>query len=227
MRRRPSLPEGVPVLSRGKHRNPRRGACFMEFASWLAGEKFSDHPACTHPLLATVARGVNDNLTDAGRQRIVPLISEVVGLNGDDPVVDVTITVLAATKAFPVAAYDQQKGLAVGLLRCEDEIDAMGDPRTTALMPMIEEALEHCPQATSWAQHFVARPWTGGNDFARARSHIVRVAVMSLALAPAADDRLCDLLETCVARTRMLLDTPRVEAPASWITAPSDVDAIA
>jgi hypothetical protein len=221
MRRRPTVPEGVPVLSRGKHRNPRRGACFMEFASWLAGEKFSDHPSCTHPLLATVARGVNDNLTDSGRQRIVPLISEVVGLNGDDHAVDVTITVLAATKAFPVAAFDQQKGLAVGLLRCEVEIDAMHDPRTAALMPMIESALQHCPQATTWAQHFVARPWTGGNDFARARSHIVRVAVMSLALAPAPDDLLVDLLESCVVATRGLLEVPRVEAPASWRVAPA------
>ena len=50
----------VPVLSRGKHRNPRKGACFMEFASYLAGEPWSDHPACTHALLAGVARDVND-----------------------------------------------------------------------------------------------------------------------------------------------------------------------
>src|SRR4051794_2697271 len=119
MPRRSSFPQGVPVLARGKHRSPRSGACFMEFASWLAGEKFSDHPACTHPLLATVARGVNDNLTDAGRRRIVRLISEVVGVVGTDPLVDVTITVRAAVMAIPVAAFDQQKALAVGLLRCE------------------------------------------------------------------------------------------------------------
>jgi len=28
----------------------------MEFASYLAGERWSDHPACTHPLLAVLAR---------------------------------------------------------------------------------------------------------------------------------------------------------------------------
>ena len=54
------LPELVPVLSRGKHRSPRHGACFMELASYLAGERWSDHPACTHPLLAALARDVND-----------------------------------------------------------------------------------------------------------------------------------------------------------------------
>ena len=48
----PQLPDLLPVLSRGKHRNPRKGACFMELASYLAGERWSDHPACTHPLLA-------------------------------------------------------------------------------------------------------------------------------------------------------------------------------
>ena len=160
----------------------------MEFASWLAGERFSDHPACTHPLLATVARGVNDNLTDAGRQRIVRLISEVVGVNGDDPLVDVTITVRAAAMAITEAPFDQQKALAVGLLRCEAELDAMHDPRTADLIPLIESALAFCPQATTWAQHFVARPWSGGNDFGRARSHIVRVAVASLSAARGSDD---------------------------------------
>ena len=62
-------PELLPVLSRGKHRSPRTGACFMEFASLLAGERWSDHPVCTHPLLGAVARHVNDFTSDAGRPR--------------------------------------------------------------------------------------------------------------------------------------------------------------
>ena len=61
------LPELVPILSRGKHRNPRKGACFMEMASFLAGERWSDHPRCTHPLLASVARLTNDLTSDAER----------------------------------------------------------------------------------------------------------------------------------------------------------------
>jgi hypothetical protein len=43
-------PDLLPILSPGKHRSPRTGACFMELASLLAGERWSDHPACTHPL---------------------------------------------------------------------------------------------------------------------------------------------------------------------------------
>ena len=78
------VPDGVPVLSRGRHRTPRRGACFMEFASYLAGERWSDHPACTHPLLAQLARQVNDRIGDAERQRLVSLIPQVVGRRGDE-----------------------------------------------------------------------------------------------------------------------------------------------
>ena len=69
-----NLPELVPVLSRGKHRTPRHGACFMELASYLTGERWSDHPACTHPLLAALARDVNDFSSDAGRSRLARLI---------------------------------------------------------------------------------------------------------------------------------------------------------
>jgi hypothetical protein len=68
------LPALLPTLFRGKHRTPRAGACFMEFASLLACERWSDHPACTHPLLATVARDVNDHTSDAGRSRLADLI---------------------------------------------------------------------------------------------------------------------------------------------------------
>src|SRR5437773_328599 len=34
-------PALLPILARGKHRNPRKGACFMELASLLAGERFT------------------------------------------------------------------------------------------------------------------------------------------------------------------------------------------
>src|SRR5438094_8542303 len=96
-------PELVPILSRGKHRNPRKGACFMELASLLAGERFSDHPACTHPLLAAVARHVNDYTSDAARPRLAGLIPSVIGLTSDDLHVDARIALRSATMALPVA----------------------------------------------------------------------------------------------------------------------------
>src|SRR5215211_5029994 len=45
----PRMPELMPQLSPGGHRSPRKGACFMELASYLAGERWSDPPGCTHP----------------------------------------------------------------------------------------------------------------------------------------------------------------------------------
>ena len=40
-------------------------------------------PACTHPLLAQLARYVNDTLSDGDRQHLLPLIPSVVGRRGD------------------------------------------------------------------------------------------------------------------------------------------------
>src|SRR5262245_10456334 len=110
-----TVPDGVPVLSRGRHRSPRRGACFMEFASFLAGERWSDHPACTHPLLAQRARRVNDLIGNAGRQELVPLIPSVVGRRGDE---HTWITLPVAVAAAPILEVPEstQRILAAGLL---------------------------------------------------------------------------------------------------------------
>jgi hypothetical protein len=74
------VPDGMPVLSRGKHRNPGRGACFMEYTALLAGEPFSDAPSCVDRELAAVLRHANDTLSDADRPRLLPLLGRGVGL---------------------------------------------------------------------------------------------------------------------------------------------------
>jgi hypothetical protein len=74
------IPELMPVLSRGKHKNPSKGACFLEYTSLLAGEPFSDSPACVDRELAAVLRHANDLLGDADRPRLVPLLGRAVGL---------------------------------------------------------------------------------------------------------------------------------------------------
>ena len=112
-------PELIPVLSRGKHRGPRQGACFMELVSYLAGERWSDHPACTHPLLAAVARDVNDYTSDAGRPRLAELIPSGIGLTGEDLHIDARIALACARRALPVAAAERQQTMAVSVLACE------------------------------------------------------------------------------------------------------------
>ena len=91
----------------------------MEFASLLAGERWSDHPACTHPLLAAVARHVNDYTTDAGRPQLATLIPSVIGLTGDDLHIDARIALGSATMALPVVAAERQRVMAVSVLTCE------------------------------------------------------------------------------------------------------------
>jgi hypothetical protein len=73
-------PQALPLLSHGKHRNPSRGACFMEYTSVLAGEPFSDSPRCVDAELATVLRAANDMLDEDERPALVPLLGRAIGL---------------------------------------------------------------------------------------------------------------------------------------------------
>ncbi len=52
----------------------------MEYTSLLAGESFSDAPLCVDRELAAVMRHANDKLSDADRQRLLPLLGRSVGL---------------------------------------------------------------------------------------------------------------------------------------------------
>ncbi len=109
--------EFLPLLSRGRHRRPRKGACFMEFASYLAGERWSDHSACTHPLLVVLARHVNDYVSDEARQSLVGLVPDVIGLTGSDLRIDVRIALRAARTAVPVVAEERQWAMATARAR--------------------------------------------------------------------------------------------------------------
>jgi hypothetical protein len=84
--RRSSPPTVLPLLETGAHRRPRDGACLMEYVSVLAGARFSDEPACTHPALAELARLVNDHMTDAAaRQRLAAGAPVLIGITSADP----------------------------------------------------------------------------------------------------------------------------------------------
>lgn len=72
-------PDYMPVLSGGPHASPRSGGCFMEVASYLAGERWSDSPECTDVALAGLCRRANDILPNDRRQEIAHLIPDVIG----------------------------------------------------------------------------------------------------------------------------------------------------
>ena len=156
-RRAPYVPDGVPVLSRGRHRTPRKGACFMEMASFLAGERWSDHPACTHPVLSTLARCVNDMLDETHRQRLVTMIPEVVGLNPDDPRVPAALVLTTARAALPVAAEERQNGMALAILNAEGVLAEQDGRSPGQLSKASRAALATSPAAERWARIHLAR----------------------------------------------------------------------
>ena len=155
MKKSSIVPDGVPVLSRGRHRSPRRGACFMEFASFLAGERWSDHPYCTHPLLAELARDVNDLVGDEERQKLVRLIPLVVGRLGDERT---WLALPVAVAAEPILEVPQQtqRVLAAGLLRAE-QLGAEGGPHLDETAREARAALDLVPEAAAWAEQFQVR----------------------------------------------------------------------
>lgn len=193
-------PDGIPILSRGKHRNPRRGACFMEMASFLAGEPWSDHPACTDPLLAHLARMVNDCTSDAGRGRLVTHIPSVVGVRGTGLAWEVSLSAVVGAAALPQVPESFQRPLAVGLLRCEQTASSL-EPGAVTGLDELRRALADAPHAGAWARRFIGSTPPSPRAFReRTAPHMMSCAVRGIAesTAPDVDERLHDLLTTAI-----------------------------
>jgi hypothetical protein len=204
-------PDLLPILSPGKHRNPRTGACFMELASLLAGERWSDHPTCTHPLLAAVARHVNDHTSDAGRQRLTHLVPSVIGLTGDELHIDARIALRSATMALPVVAADRQRVMAVSVLTCDRVLAELDGRAAGALEEQSRRALADVPQAAGWADRFTSGVRPSAKRFRRqAAPTTVQDAVQGIAQScvPNPDGMLRDLL------------VQAIDACAAWVGRP-------
>jgi hypothetical protein len=68
------------TLEAGKHYSLDAGACVMELTSYVAGEPWSDHPACASPVIAAFMRSWNDTLNDEDRNRLLkPYVTRLVG----------------------------------------------------------------------------------------------------------------------------------------------------
>jgi hypothetical protein len=212
------LPELVPVLSRGKHRSPRKGACFMEMASYLAGERWSDHPRCTHPLVASVARLVNDRTSDCGRRRLVELIPSVIGLTTNDPRADVRIALRCATTALPIACAERQNVLAVAVLAAERTLATLEGGPPGRVSGASERAMDSAPLAACWARSFSSAGDVSVGGFRRfGAPNAVRVAVAGIAEACAADpdERLYELLVAVIGECEAVRGRVVAEDPAN------------
>jgi hypothetical protein len=191
----------LPVLSAGRHRNAKRGACFMEYASYLAGERWSDRPACTHPSLASLARLVNDLTSDDARGGLSQLIPSVVGLTGDDPRIPVLLSVLGASSALPIASSMRQGALATGLIRCEQLLEQWEGPEVERARMRIRAAFLMAPGTEAWAKDFIDQVSPCGAQILVVNDEaLLRTAAIGIADACVldADERLARLLESAI-----------------------------
>jgi hypothetical protein len=187
----------------------------MEMASFLASERWSDHPACTHPLLAHLARLVNDSVTDAQRARLIPLIPSVIGLTSDDVRVDATIALRCAQAALPIAAAPRQNVLATAVMACERVLAELDGRDRDSMSMQSHVALDHVPQAAAWARSFSSGARVSQRTFrARTAPHILNIAVESIAMAcaPGVEKRLVDLLAATIAECQGMILTDKTDA---------------
>lgn len=194
-------PDGLPVLSRGKHRSARKGACFMEMASVLANEPWSDHPKCTHPLIGSLARLVNDNTSDGDRGELAALIPSVVGLQGGGLAWTIDVTSAVALQAIPDVPESMQRALAAGLIRCEEMAATLGPDEVTET-DAIGRALEKVPGAVAWAREFTFGGTITAKQFEkRTAPSVIRCAVNGTveSVVPDPAGRLRELLRVAIA----------------------------
>lgn len=109
------FPPGLPMLAPGVHQTATDGACLLEFVSILAGEPFSDHPSCTHPVLAAIARAVGEHVSDERRPELTRYAPDIIGTVTAGWQVDTVLAGLVAAAALHVDMTDYG---AQATLRC-------------------------------------------------------------------------------------------------------------
>jgi hypothetical protein len=178
-------PDGLPMLDRGGHRSPEQGACLMEYVSVLAGARFSDHPKCTHPALAQLARVVNDEIVDpAARSRLAVLAPDLIGTRSRDP--RITLTVMACCLRAAVAARPQGHDVPQALERIEAQLTRLEAQRGRRWARLRNVGWEPGALSVISTLRVVLR-----------HTHRFR--------GPRHDEQLCELLERAVADCRELL----------------------
>jgi hypothetical protein len=169
----------------------------MEYASFVTGEKWSDHPACTHPLLGELARQVNDFISDEARQALVELVPDMIGTTGADLRIDLRVALRAARTALPVVAEGRQQMMAAAVLTCERLLADLDGCPGAPLSQDSSDALALAPEAATWAHRYTRHLSISQRAFRRRTAPtIVRYAVQGIAHAciPDPDSLLHDLL---------------------------------
>ena len=158
-------------LKAGKHDRRRDGACALEAAAYLAGEKWSDHPECVCPTIAAFGRSWNDTLSADDRNRLLkPLIPKMIGTRSTPDVQDARAFMACdwAVRVFTVAWLRK-----AGLNEDADALAALPELSTTdlcwAAMPVIGKARANASAAWDAAWDAAdAAAWDAARDAAGA-----------------------------------------------------------
>lgn len=197
-------PTALPILAAGRHRSPRHGACLMEYTSVLAGERFSDSPRCTDPVLATVARAVNDYSSDAARQRIAPYAGDLTTARGAGDDVQRGIVRRCLLTALRYAAGTRRHVLLVALLGVDRAAAGRSCGWDDSMLSLDAELalLGHDRELAEAASYVATLPVPAGEHARRAPGIAVEIAVATIAESAGdravADDVLFELFAECL-----------------------------
>ena len=169
------------MLDRGSHDSWEAGACLLEAVSYLAGEPWSDCPACVSPVLGAYGLALNDNLPDDLRQELKPFIPRLVGTAGDGW--DTARGILALD--WIIRVYTPRwLELVPELVADADRLAALpaltevGD--VAEIAELVREIESRAAIATTWTVDEAmvrATTWIGTGDTAEARASVVALAV--------------------------------------------------
>lgn len=180
----------MELLGRGIHANPRSGCNVLEYASVLAGERWSSRPRSVHPALADVAGMVNDQMTDENRRSLTPLAPWLLGTSTADPRPWPAITEACIRAALAWAS-------------------APGKPRLKADLDTARNWLAEASRSLDERRP----PWAGRRERRWAR-HAICTALLTVAASADQDDadaRLYQVLLNCVNECRRLAGESAVD----------------
>ncbi|KQY22948.1 hypothetical protein ASD16_10105 [Cellulomonas sp. Root485] len=197
MRDDSTFPDALPMLAVGRHRDPSDGGCLMEWVSLLAGERWSDHPACTHPLLAHLARSVNDRASDASRPALMRLLPLLTGARSDDRSWSLEIAAVTVRHALRRAGAQDGRELAVALLTLDRLLGPTDGRAPAERRATTTEVLATVPAAAAWAEDFTRAMGPPRHVRGLTRG-IVDVSLATVSAASDADDALVAMLTDAV-----------------------------
>ncbi|WUJ69948.1 hypothetical protein OG809_33225 [Kribbella soli] len=114
----------------------------MEMVAAAAGGSWTDRPTCTPPVLAHLARAVNDSTTSETRPKLASFIPDLVTRPDLDGQRQADIAVVAVILAAAAAADTVPRGPMVALMRQRDQVAAVGEARA-GLLPRLKAARLH------------------------------------------------------------------------------------